>query len=69
MGGVKNQERTAFLPCIKQLYILLQQKYTDFAPIEKPLSFLDLQGVLRGSGNVSVDHEKLTEYLKDKYEI
>ena len=55
----------------KELYVLLQRKYAEHthrSPVKVP-SFLQLQGILKGNGNVETDRQMLDEYLQEKYGI
>ena len=55
----------------KELYVLLQHKYSDdskaVATTDVP-SFLQLKGILKGSGSYNTDREMLDEYLAEKYD-
>ena len=55
----------------KELYILLKRKYSDTrdkSSHETP-SFLQLQGILKGEGNIETDKKMLDEYLQEKYSL
>ena len=55
----------------KELYVLLQRKYERLEsnkPLDNP-SFLQLQGILKGTGSAETDRLMLDDYLKEKYDV
>jgi hypothetical protein len=53
----------------KELYVLLQRKYSESSHdshSDTP-SFLQMQGILKGCGNQDSDRLMLEEYLQEKY--
>ena len=55
----------------KELYVLLQRKYAEHSRSDQSTvpSFLQMQGILKGNGNVETDRKMLDEYLQEKYDI
>ena len=53
----------------KGLYVLLQQKYSNASDEQHNVapSFLQMQGILKGSGNDKSDQRMLEEYFNEKY--
>ena len=55
----------------RELFILLQRKYAKHhnEPAPKQSSFLSMQGILKGDGNVDTDRRMLDEYIQEKYGV
>lgn len=55
----------------RELYVLLQQKYSNKQKKQEDTSttFLKMQGILKGEGSEETDREMLDDYLKEKYGI
>ena len=55
----------------KELYVLLQHKYSQFGDVLKTdiPSFLQMQGILNGYGDEATDRQMLDEYFQEKYGV
>ena len=53
----------------KELYVLLQRKYSTVSDAQQNAvpSFLQMQGILKGNGSEETDSSMLDDYLTEKY--
>ena len=71
LHSIWNLIQTTDEPVQRELFVMLSRKYSflSAAPNSDTLPFLQLKGILKGTGSAETDRVMLDEYLQEKYSV